>query len=132
LADLNGDKILDILELDGDETMTLLGNGKGAFRQGPTSNIGVSGYFAVADMNGDGYPDVVGSGLFYPGDAPGVGVSFGVLGGTFQPAVFYPTADNELGPVAVGDFNGDGIPDVPCRLWRNRPMAASLTSRQGT
>src|SRR5205823_4181329 len=40
-----------------------------------------------------------------------VGVLLGNGDGTFQPPLEYP-AGNLAGPVAVGDFNGDGFPDL--------------------
>ncbi len=38
-------------------------------------------------------------------------VSFGNGNGTFQSPVFYPIPDQDTDGLAVGDFNGDGIPD---------------------
>jgi hypothetical protein len=112
VADVNGDKIPDVISLSGfDSVATLLGNGNGTFRQGPASTTNMFGVSLLAvDLNGDGIIDLV----VASGQAPmGFGICFGNGDGTFQPAVFYP-AGSELftGPDVVGDFNGDGIPDV--------------------
>ncbi|MEP6940469.1 MAG: VCBS repeat-containing protein, partial [Rudaea sp.] len=71
LADLNGDKKLDLVGVDGNTFTTYLGNSDGAFTPGAAlsvpsftyggktySNPGV-GAFSLVDVNGDGYPDLV-------------------------------------------------------------------------
>jgi hypothetical protein len=113
VADVNGDKIPDVLSYSAGDAATLLGNGNGTFRAGPSSNVGVVGVAAAADLNGDGLLDLVVAGQPYPSETWGVGVSLASPGGTFQPAVFYPTgADSQLGSVVLGDFNGDGLTDA--------------------
>src|SRR5262249_52360405 len=63
----------------------------------------------VADLNGDGKPDIVvtnGQGKV------GVGVLLGNGDGTFQPVVTYNVGKKFASAVAVTDVNGDGRPDV--------------------
>ena len=71
-------------------------------------NCGVQSV-AVADFNSDGIPDIV----FNDGCGYGayeVGLMLGNGDGTFQtPIVIYPAG---TGALAVGDFNGDGKPDL--------------------
>ena len=71
---------------------------------------------AVADLNGDGIPDVVAE-----NSAPGtVSVFLGNGDGTFKTAVIYGAGGIGYGAgglgypdvISIGDFNGDGIPDI--------------------
>jgi len=114
VADTNGDKIPDIICVGGnDEISVLLGSGNGTFRQGPTSNVVMAGFGPpiTADFNGNGNVDIITSGG--ENDTGGVGIFFGNGDGTFQPAVYYQTgSDVYLGNVVLGNFNGDGPPDL--------------------
>lgn len=132
VADFNRDGNLDVAAV-GSYVNILLGNGDGTFQPYyDLSNVG--GYSAtVTDVNGDGIPDIV---LFDNGiDSFGVGVLLGIGNGYFQPASYYPVAAF-VGPLAVGDFNGDGAPDVATGgvgdavtiLLNTRGISASTTS----
>ena len=67
---------------------------------------------ALIDLNGDGVIDLVLSGTASNG-ASGIGVCFGNGDGTFQLPVFYQAGNDYLiNDLVMGDFNGDGIPDV--------------------
>jgi hypothetical protein len=107
-GDFNGDGILDLATGEG---KILLGNGDGTFQLTHTYAIDTAPpvCVAVADFNGDGSLD-----LAVACSLDGAGnVSF-VLGngdGSFNVAPTYPAGyDPEF--VAVGDLNGDGIPDL--------------------
>src|SRR5579871_4888842 len=107
VADVNGDGILDVvaISIGSSSVTTLLGEGNGLFRTGPTSDLG--GYLLSSvpvDLNGDGVVDLL------VGSTAGLGVSLGNGDGTFQPAVFYQGGGT--GHIAVGDFNRDGFADV--------------------
>lgn len=63
----------------------------------------------VADINGDGYPDLV------MGTEAGIQVLLGNGDGTFQPAALVVDSVNETQvpySIAVADVNGDGKPDL--------------------
>ena len=135
-VDLNHDGKLDLLIGNntnggwtdtGDDLVEFLGNGDGTFKA-PTILIPHFGAVAIADVNHDGLPDLiqgrdptenVGAA---PEGKPGVTVYLGKADGTFaqQPTyglsgVTFPS----VAPVLVGDFNGDGIPDVAVRYFRD-------------
>src|ERR1022692_1045937 len=115
-ADINGDKIPDIIATNPGTSVvwTLLGNGTGTYRTGPTTETGLQGIggMALLDLNGDGVIDLVVSGGASSG-LDGIGVCFGNGNGTFQPAIFYQAGtDYLINDLVIGDFNGDGIPDA--------------------
>jgi len=63
-------------------------------------------WMVVADVNGDGSPDVL-----VAGEGHGVAVLLGNGNGTFQPLVNYDSG-GFASAFAVGDVNADGKPDV--------------------
>jgi hypothetical protein len=87
-----------------------VGNSDGTF--GPPVDYPVSGTITqllVADVNKDGKPDVI------VVDQEGFSVLLGNGDGTLEPAVRYTPLSNNVTSIAgfaVGDFNGDGYPDV--------------------
>ena len=69
---------------------------------------------AVADVNGDGKPDLVVANYCASGSCANgtVGVLLGNGDGTFQSAVTYGSGGTDAYSVAVADVNGDGKPDL--------------------
>jgi hypothetical protein len=128
IADVNGDGIPDLIVADcqslpdfcGVDEGTvgvLLGNGDGTFQPATiyltgTVGLGVDGV-AVADVNGDGHPDVLVLNQAGSVNTDGtVSVLLNNGNGTFKTGVNYDTGGNESTSFVVGDVNEDGIPDV--------------------
>ena len=113
-GDFNGDGKADLVAVDNTHgTLSILfGHGDGTFST-PVSYT-MSGSFIhppiVADLNRDGRPDIV---LVDSATQDQV-VLLCNPEGTLQPPVRYPfsQASATVGKVLVGDFDGDGIPDL--------------------
>ncbi len=116
-ADVNGDGKPDLLFPDNPASgvAVFLGNGDGTFK--PARIYAAGSYpssVAIADLNGDGKIDLAVSNQY----SNSVTVLLGNGDGTFSPGVNLPQASSDTGQTAeslgavIGDFNGDGIPDL--------------------
>ncbi len=126
IADVNNDGKPDLLVGNGcldwscgsGSVGVLLGNGDGTFQPAVIYDAGAGGFgasnsVAVADVNGDGYPDLVVADMgVWPYTYGEVSVLLGNGDGTFQPAVIYSSGAGGAYSVAVADVNGDGKPDI--------------------
>ncbi len=106
----------------------LAGPGTWTFQPQGTYGVGVNPYgVAVADFNGDGFPDFV---VADQGDGT-VAVRLGNGDGTFQPQ---QVSQAGAGPfeIAVGDFNGDGILDLVVSNLDDNTVSVLLGNGNGT
>lgn len=125
-ADLTGDGKLDLVTanpLSGDVTV-LLGNGSGGFAPagsspfpvpvgpgGGSSCLGLPGSIAIGDFGGDGKADLAVAN--FNGCSNSVAILQGHGSGGFTDAEGSPfNANFNPSPLVVGDFNGDGEPDL--------------------
>lgn len=115
-VDVNRDGKLDLVVLNAcvgynncpnGTVAVLLGNGDGTFQGAVTYNSGGAPALnmVVADMNGDGRPDLV-----IENGNDNIAVLFGNSDGTFKPAVV--TSFSGVGGLAVADMDGDGKLDA--------------------
>ncbi|HEY2418692.1 MAG TPA: VCBS repeat-containing protein [Steroidobacteraceae bacterium] len=126
VGDLNGDGIPDIALTDNDGVKLLMHTGVASastyatpipvFTQTPNAHVSGANIIAIADVNGDGFNDLI---ITDPGSTGGQSPTVSVLlqiaasPGTFAPAVSYPTAPGSLAQsIVVTDVNGDGVPDI--------------------
>jgi hypothetical protein len=122
VADFNVDQTMDLVVVTPMEMFSgtggyievLLGDGAGAFTTSQLTEYFPSpSSLAIADLNADGVPDVVVAD-YGDGNEGWVGVWLGNGDGTLgsgSPSGTFATAISPTG-VAVGDFTGDGIPDL--------------------
>jgi uncharacterized protein (TIGR03437 family) len=121
VADFNGDGIPDlVIANSGSNNVTiLLGNGSGGFTPAAGSPFAVGTEpqsVAVADFNGDGKPDLV-TANYADRDLT---ILLGTGSGGFTVAPGSPLqAGSFPRSVAVGDFNGDGKPDLVTAIAGN-------------
>ena len=107
-ADMNGDGIPDLVATRSPNylntvVLVFLGNGDGTFRVPSSRYVNFLAPLAFADLNGDGKMDVITADGFYLA---------GNGDGTLQPPVFLLKKGQGGQDVQVGDFNGDGKPDL--------------------
>jgi tetratricopeptide (TPR) repeat protein len=147
VGDFNGDGHLDLVVALNNATGTgstvaiLLGNGNASFQAATSYPVGVVTQVgpnpwcvAVGDLNGDGISDLAVSCL-----QGSVNVLLGNGDGTFQAAQTYPVGscfiDNPIparNSVVIGDFNGDGKPDLAVVNSQGNNVSVLLSNGDGT
>jgi hypothetical protein len=141
--DMNLDGKLDLVcaNRNGDTVSVLLGHGDGTFRKAIVSSVGPPGVtkmmgrpwfgpysVAVADVNQDGVPDIVTPN--FVGNS--VSVLLGIGDGRFDPAVEFSYGMTTTTPygIVVGDFNGDGKPDIATANTATDDLAVWINNGQ--
>lgn len=145
MADVNGDGKMDIVEIGSDQTIAvLLGKGDGTFD--PPNAYYVTGTAAtpealvVADVNGDGKPDII----VVNNAIATVSVLLGNGDGTFKaqtaaeaaagkgtPAPSYPVGNGVIS-VAVADLDGDGFGDIVTADFTDNTVSILMNKGNGT
>ncbi len=116
-VDIDGDGILDLVEV-GSKVDVFLGNGDGTFA--PKSSFSSGGSIesaVIADFTGDGKYDLAimeGS----PSDGVYISMFKGNGDGTFT-ALSRSYSDSAEYSFSLGDFNGDGIPDLVSFIFQD-------------
>lgn len=136
-GDFNGDGKLDfVCSLGGyaNTILVVLGNGDGTFQAPITTNVAappdLTGGLAVEDFNHDGKSDVALTATAPQQGAGTVLILFSNGDGTFATPVSYGTSSIS-DRLVVGDFNGDGKPDLAGDLFEN-PIVVLLGNGDGT
>jgi hypothetical protein len=133
VGDLTGDGRPDIVvaNLGDDSASVLLGRGDGTFSFGAQQSAPAPPVapfqVVVADVNGDGIPDIVTANR--PDNS--VSVLLGNRDGSFQTKETFAT-DRSPFSVAVADINGDGIPDILTANYDGADVSVLLGNGDGT
>jgi hypothetical protein len=130
-GDLNGDGRQDMVVGNNGESRVsvLLAKANGQFSPAHEYQVGTLPVaVAIADVNGDNKLDIiVAGGHFQRGR---VSVLLGNGDGTFQPEVLYDLPAQGFS-LAVGDFNGDGIPDLAVGYWHSSFAGIAILLNKG-
>jgi hypothetical protein len=134
IADLNGDKIKDLVIANGEDSSVtvLLGTGNANFKEAKGSPFPAGNMpndIAIADFNKDGIPDLA----FANHDRKYLTVLTGDGKGGFTPlkgSPFSVKVRPHTHGIAVGDFNGDGNLDLVTDSWGDNQLAILFGNNQ--
>ncbi|MDB5267643.1 MAG: hypothetical protein JWP58_683 [Hymenobacter sp.] len=133
VADVNGDGRLDILAGNSNNSTVsvLLQQAAGGFAPVAVYSTGSGtrpAAVVVADVNGDGRPDIVTANYA----SSNVSILPGQAGGTFAPASAYDAGTNsQPNGLAVADVNGDGRPDIVTANYASSTAGVLLAQASG-
>jgi hypothetical protein len=140
VADVNGDGKPDIIVANsGASVGVLLGNGDGTFQPALLTDIAPAGGFAgqfnsvaVADVNGDGKPDLIVATCCLSNGDGAAAVLLGNGDGTFQPPATYDAGGGWTPGLVVADINGDGKLDIVAANYYENTVGVLLGNGNGT
>ncbi len=124
-TDVNGDGHPDLV-YNGSGIFCVLGDGHGGFSSPLASRSHTWGGIAVADLDLDGFPDVVTS---YT--AGGITILKGRGDGTFGSPVDLRAEFSWQREFVIGDVDGNGCPDIVATVGRTSQVAVFLGTGQG-
>jgi hypothetical protein len=132
VADFNHDGLPDIAAtyLEDNSVRVLTGNGGGNFNTAAVYPVGKQPYWvATGDLNNNGYSDLVTANT---GDnTVSVLMNKADGSGTFNAAASYPVG-NDPYQVAIGDLNGDGLPDLAVTNYGDNTVSLLYGQTDGT
>lgn len=141
-SDVNKDGNADIVTTNfrSRNVTVLLGDGKGGFTQATGSPFQVQKrpfYADIADLNGDGKPDIAVASYSGQGTDPsedGVTILLGDGQGGFRPMSGspFPTTGRSSGSLALGDINGDHLQDIAIANGSTHNVTILLGNTRGT
>lgn len=129
VGDFNGDSVPDVVVQQDYQVVTYVGKKDGTFSTGPSSPLPEGDeiqFTATADFNNDGNLDLI----YMPENARTILTLLGRGDGTFASAVAVPEV-TDADMFTVGDFNGDGVPDVAIITYDNF-LKVALGNGDGT
>ncbi|MGI4870772.1 MAG: FG-GAP-like repeat-containing protein [Janthinobacterium lividum] len=133
VADVNSDGRPDLVTANqySNTAGVLLGQAGGGFAAVTTYSTGVYSQpldIAVADVNGDGRPDLVTANQY----SDAAGVLLGQASGGFAAVTAYSTgANSQPSSIAVADVNGDGRPDLVTANYGTHTVGVLLGQASG-
>ncbi len=130
VADLNSDKIPDIITADYylNQVLINIGNGDGTFQPPVAIPVDVGPVFVTtADLTGNGIQDIITANQ----SSNDVSILLGNGDGTFRPAIEVPAGESPSS-VAVGDFTGNGHLDLAVTDLNGNDVQILLGNGDGT
>lgn len=134
LADVNLDGNPDVIATGASGVYELKGNVDGTLQTASnlisyTFNPAAVPVVRIADVNSDGYPDLI---MTNP-QSTTIEVRLGNGDGTFQTAIAAATSSaGSIQDLAVGDFNHDGIPDAAVSATTGNAIVVFIGAGDGT